>query len=402
MHTALLFPGQGSQYIGMGQELFSSSIVAKRTFEEASEILGYSVSNLCFQGSLAELTRTDYAQPCILTVGIAAFRVLMERMEREPVYLAGHSLGEITALTASGALHFADAIRLVRFRGMLMRDAQKNKAGSMMAIHGLTPQVIEKECLEPEYRGLVVISNLNSSRQTVVSGQVNALTKIKERFIDLGGHVTSLQVGGAFHSPFMKNAAMQLYDELGRIPFHSMRYSVLSNVTALPYPSVTCIPSFLSEQMVERVRWQGCVQFLMERQVNNLIEVGPGSVLSNMLRREKLDACMIQSIDTKENLQKLIKERTPKGTGASSYARYLKAALCTKNYNIHGETSDYLEEVAGPFRELEQLARAGDVAGGNAKALEALHHILDCKMTPALQRGDILSHIAEEGVVRHV
>ncbi|WP_434751925.1 ACP S-malonyltransferase [Paenibacillus amylolyticus] len=402
MHTALLFPGQGSQYIGMGQELFTSSVLARRTFEEASEILGYSVSKLCFQGSLAELTRTDYAQPCILTVGIAAFRALMESRELDPCYLAGHSLGEITALTASGALHFADAIRLVRFRGMLMREAQKQKAGSMMAVHGLSPQVIEEECREPDFRGKVVISNLNSSHQTVVSGYMNTLTLIRKRFVELGGHVTSLQVDGAFHSPFMKDAAMQLYDELCRIPLHSMRYSVLSNVTALPYPSETCIPSFLSEQMVEKVHWQGCVQFLIERQVHNLIEVGPGRVLSNMLRREKLDSCMIHSIDKKDDIQKLMKAWAPKGSTAGSYARYLKAALCAKNYNIHGETSDYLEEISEPFRELQWLAKAEEFAGGNAKAFEALKHILDCKMTPASQRGDILSHIAEEGVVQHV
>ncbi|MEC0128817.1 ACP S-malonyltransferase [Paenibacillus pabuli] len=402
MQTALLFPGQGSQYIGMGQELFTSSLLARRTFEEASEILGNSVSKLCFQGDLAELTRTEYAQPCILTVGIAAFRVLMEKTELNPVYLAGHSLGEITALTASGALHFADAIRLVRLRGMLMRDAQMQRAGSMLAVHGLSSQVIEKECREPEFRGQVVISNLNSSRQTVVSGYMDALSMIQNRFVALGGYVTPLQVGGAFHSPLMKDAAMKLYDELSCMRFHPMRYSVLSNVTALPYPSETCIPSFLSEQMVEKVHWQGCVQFLMERQINNLIEVGPGSVLSNMLRRERPESCLIHPTDKKEDWQKLMKDRAPKGTENAPYARYLKAALCARNHNIHVETSDYLEEVAGSFRELERLAKSEEFAGGNDKALKALKHILDCKMTPAPQRGDILSHIAEEGVVQHV
>lgn len=407
MKTALLFPGQGSQYIGMGQELFSQFEVARRTFEEASDVLGYSVSRLCFDGSKAELTRTDHAQPCILTVSIAAFRVLMEKLELDPAYCAGHSLGEISALTASGALSFSDAVRLVQLRGRLMRNAQSQEAGGMLAVHGISPPVIEEECCQPGFRGKVVISNLNAGGQTVISGRQKDLERMQERLVTLGGSIIPLQVDGAFHSPLMKEAAEQFHEELLRIDFHPLRYSVLSNVTARPYPNAACLPALLSEQMVERVNWQGTIRFLLEREMDSLIEVGPGAVLSNMLRREKAGACLIQATGREEDWQRLLRERARKTPAYTQFHAYLKAALCAKNYNVEDDVSHYMLKVTGPFRELEELVNGDqglmDAESGNSIAYHALNQILEAKLTPALERASILNHIAEAGgTIRHV
>ncbi|OKP91557.1 hypothetical protein A3844_00030 [Paenibacillus helianthi] len=401
MKTALLFPGQGSQYVGMGKFLFVRFETARRTFEEASDALGYNVSRLCFDGSLEELTRTENAQPCILTVSIAAYRVLLENLDIEPYYCAGHSLGEISALTASGALAFTDAVRLVRLRGRLMQESQQEGEGGMLAVHRLDSSVIEAECGRPDVRGTVAVSNLNGGGQTVISGLQCSLNRISEKLALLGGRVVPLNVSAAFHSPLMKEGAAKFAAELSRIRFQPLRHWVLSNVTAHPYPDENFIPALLAEQMVSVVNWHYCMRFLLKRETERMIEVGPGNVLGNMLRREKPISCIIQSTDQEDDWRNLLSagSRVARGT---DYDAYLKAALCAKNYNVIDTASDYMNKIAEPFRELESMAsgaRKGEAESERWKSLavSALDKILDVKMTPAIRRVDILNRLAEEG-----
>ncbi|WP_195724387.1 ACP S-malonyltransferase [Paenibacillus monticola] len=401
MKTTLLFPGQGSQYVGMGKFLFVRFESARRAFEEASEALGYSVSRLCFDGSLEELTRTENAQPCILTVSIAAYRVLLENLDIEPYYCAGHSLGEISALTAAGALSFTDAVRLVRLRGRLMQESQQEGEGGMLAVHRLDSSVIEAECGRPDVRGTVAVSNLNGGGQIVISGLQRSLNRISENLTRLGGRVVPLNVSAAFHSPLMKEGAAKFAAELSRIHFQPLRHWVLSNVTALPYPDENFIPALLAEQMVSVVNWQGCMRFLVERETDRMIEIGPGNVLGNMLRREKAASCLIQSTDQEDDWRNLLSAggRMARGT---NYDAYLKAALCAKNYNVIDTASEYMNLIAEPFRELERLAsgaRKGESEGADWKNLvvSALDKILEIKKTPSLRREDILNRLGEEG-----
>ncbi|ASS65419.2 ACP S-malonyltransferase [Paenibacillus sp. RUD330] len=388
----------------MGKALYDRYDTARRTFEEASDTIGYSVSKLCFDGTKEDLTRTDRAQPCILTVSMAAFRVLNEHMELEPFYYAGHSLGEFSALAASGALGFADAVRLVTARGRLMHESQLQGEGGMIAVHGLEVPMLEEECARPEYRGAAVVSNLNLAGQTVISGRRASLAGLKERLASHGADIVELQVGAAFHSPLMKEASIRFKDELSRVSFGPMRGSVLSNVTARPYPDSGSIPALLAEQMVSVVDWRGCMQYLFARETRRMIEAGPGATLGNMLRRDPSTSCLLASTDREADWRSLVGDgkRPPR---EADIGRMLKEALCARNDNHNDSASEYKQRISAPFAELKRLAqleREGAALPSEAEhiALQALEQVLDAKMTPSAQRQEIMNRLVQEGGIR--
>ncbi|WP_171715803.1 ACP S-malonyltransferase [Paenibacillus phytohabitans] len=401
MKTVLLFPGQGSQYVGMGKEMFERFETARRTFEEASDLLGYSVSRLCFDGDHEELTRTDNAQPCILTVSIAAYRVMLEHLDLEPSYFAGHSLGEISALSASGAIPFSEALQLVRLRGQLMHEAQTQEAGGMLAISGANLSALEEECSLPSFRGHVVVSNLNSKGQTVVSGKKAELEKFREKVLTMGARAVAIPVGAAFHSPLMKPVAEVFENALSRMRFQKMRYSVLSNVTAKPYADSSSIPSLLSEQIVSVVNWQGCMKYLYGRGVERYIETGSGMVLGNLARKDISPGSLIQATDGNKDWNTLLASGGRIDTGID-FAAILKMALCSKNHNKTDSNSIYMSKISGPLRELELFAsQTGQVKSTaeeeSRSAFMALHKIMEIKQLPEVVRNRMLDDLTEGG-----
>jgi [acyl-carrier-protein] S-malonyltransferase len=283
--VAFLFPGQGSQIPGMGREYLSLP-ASRRVFEEADDLLGWSVSGLCAGGSQEELACTWKVQPALLTVSIAALRVLQQRAPIRPFACLGHSLGEYSALVAAGALEFADALHCVQRRGEFMDAALPPRTGGMAAVLGLERTQVERACRQAAGEGVLGVANYNAPGQVVVSGHQEAIERCQPLLRKAGTHrLVPLRVSSAFHSSLMSSAAERLREVLDAVTINPPRWTVLSNVTAEPHGGPESIRSLLVEQVTSPVRWEDCVRWVTDRGVRDFYELGPGEVLAGLNRR---------------------------------------------------------------------------------------------------------------------
>jgi [acyl-carrier-protein] S-malonyltransferase len=280
-----VFPGQGSQFVGMGRDLFEREALARERFQEANAILGFDLGEVCFNGPPDTLQLTANTQPAILVHSVIAAELLRSR-GIVPVALAGHSLGEYSALVASGSLSFADAVRLVHLRGRFMQEAVPVGVGAMAAVLGLDQTQVELACVESIDEGVVQPANYNCPGQVVISGHVEAVRKAMARCLEKGAmKVIELQVSAPFHSALMAPAAERLRPELSQVAFADMGIPVISNVEAKPFGSKVRVPQLLVEQVTAPVRWQESMQTVLKMGVDAMVEVGPGKVLSALMRR---------------------------------------------------------------------------------------------------------------------
>lgn len=285
MKTAFIFPGQGSQQVGMGKELAAKWPVARQVFDEADRVLGMRLSSLCFEGPDEELRLTINTQPAILTASIAALKALEQRGGRAD-FLAGHSLGEYSALVAAGSLEFDDALRAVRKRGLYMQEAVPAGEGAMAALLGLDIQVVNSICGEASRLGVCAPANLNSPTQTVVAGHRPAV----ERAVDLAKRkgakrAVMLAVSAPFHSELMKPAAERLKSVFAEIVFANLNVPTITNVDARLITRGVEARDALLRQVASPVRWSESIKRLLDQGVTRFIEVGPGKVLSGLVRQ---------------------------------------------------------------------------------------------------------------------
>ena len=282
--VAALFPGQGSQHVGMGAELAEVFPGARDVFRRADEALGFELSKLCWEGPEDELKQTENAQPAILAHSLATWMTVKDDLVGRVRFGAGHSLGEFTAYGAAGSLELEDAVRLVRRRGELMAASPP---GTMSAILGMEPSAVEGICERVRAEGgVVVAANFNSPGQIVISGEIRAVERAGELAKQSGARmVRRLAVSGAFHSPLMADVEAGLRAELERVSFRDPEFPVVSNVTAQPVTDAATARRNLVVQLTAPVRWSESVQRIAEVGVRDFVELGPGKVLTGMLRR---------------------------------------------------------------------------------------------------------------------
>lgn len=286
MGVALLFPGQGSQTVGMGRDVYEASPAARRLFDEADRILGFALSRLCFEGPEEILTRTENAQPAIFVTSLACLAAAREagglRIPDGVRFMAGHSLGEYTALVAAGALDFEAGLKLVRERGRLMQAASEAVPSGMAAVLGLGEAALAEICAETG----VEIANYNGPGQIIISGPRPALERAAELARQRGARrVIPLNVSGAFHSRVMAPAAEGLRPLVDATEFRPARVPVIANVTARPIVTPEEIRAELREQILRPVRWHQSMEYIIGQGVRRFVELGPGRVLTGLLRR---------------------------------------------------------------------------------------------------------------------
>lgn len=306
MNIAFVFPGQGAQFVGMGKELYDNYSVAKEVFEKADEALGFSISKLCFEGPEEELRLTYNTQPAILTMSIAVNEILKEKSIK-PVMVAGHSLGEYSALVAAGALEFADAVRIVRKRGQFMQEAVPVGEGAMAAILGISDEKVIEICQGLEKEGLIVQAvNFNCPGQIVIAGNANAVEAAVIKLKESGAkRAVILPVSAPFHSSLMLPAAARLADSLNEIEFKDAQIPLFSNVTAKAVQNKDEIKDLLVKQAASPVLWTDLTKQMADAGANVFVEVGPGKTLCGFAKKIVPEVSTLNVADL-ESLEKTI------------------------------------------------------------------------------------------------
>jgi len=305
MNIAFLFPGQGSQAPGMGKELAERYPIARQTFEEADDALGYKLSHLCFEGPEEKLRLTEITQPAILTTSVAAWRVLNEK-GMKPAYVAGHSLGEYSAHVAAGTLRFADAVRTVRNRGQYMQEAVPVGVGAMAAILGMESEKVSAACADAAQGEVCEPANINSAEQIVISGNTAAVERAAKLASERGAkRAVMLPVSAPFHSSLMKPAQDRLAADLAALTFSDPAIPVACNVDAALVREATASRDALVRQVTGSVKWAQSMHLLIAQGVERFVEVGPGKVLCGLMRQiDRSKACA--NVGDEASLQKTL------------------------------------------------------------------------------------------------
>lgn len=283
---AFVFPGQGSQFVGMGKDFYDHAPEARQLFEEANEVLGYDLAGICFNGPEETLRLTENTQPALLVHSTMALKMLREN-GINPVLAAGHSLGEFSALLAAGALKFRDAVRLVHLRGKFMQEAVPAGVGSMAAIIGLPIETIRELCDQVSSESsLVQPANFNSQVQTVIAGHKEAVEKVSEDALTAGAKkAVALPVSAPFHSALMKPAEIKLQKELEATEFYDLSFPVINNIEAKPITKGNVARESLVKQVCSPVQWFETMQRIADHEIDSLVELGSGRVLSGLMKR---------------------------------------------------------------------------------------------------------------------
>ena len=300
---AFIFPGQGSQYVGMAKDLFEKSVEAKEMVKTADDILGINLSYIMFNGPEDELKQTQYTQPAIFLHSVILSSII-RTLDADAA--AGHSLGEYSAYVASGSIQFHEAIKLVRARGLAMQEAGDQNKGTMAAIVGLESEKVNALCTEASAEGIVQCANFNSPGQIVISGSLNGVKKAMELCKSAGAKVVKeLVVSAAFHSPLMQPAKEKLKEAIDVTNFYNPKFPVYTNVTAKPADNISSIKELLYEQITTPVRWDETIKNMIDDGIEEFYEIGPGNVLQGLLKRINPDVKRI-GIDKFEDVERFL------------------------------------------------------------------------------------------------
>lgn len=357
------------------------------------------MEKLCFEEDLKVLSQTQNTQPALVLLGTAYFRELLENTGIVPEFLAGHSIGELTALTCAGAIQFSDAIKLARSRGCFMQNAVPAGEGAMAAVTGLDQYTVEELCLNHSgSEQEVFISNYNSSEQIVVSGMKKSVTDLKEEADKMGARTVLLNVSGPFHSKYMKTAAQQFAQEITKYSFSPLKYKVISNVSALPYETEKDIVHNLTMQIVKPVQWHETMEYMRRHGVGRTIELGPGKVLRNLTKRN-LPEAETYAYDIAADRETMMEVLQNPAEKKDFFSKCLAICVSTKNRNW--DDAEYEKEVSGNYnkiKEMEEMCKNSSVEKEKlmGHTLELVQHILKAKKMPVSEQVNHLQSIIRE------
>ena len=304
---SVIFPGQGSQSVGMAKDIYNKFDIAKELFKEADSVLNFSITKLILDGTKEELDQTENTQPAIFLVGYSIFQLIKKEFAidlNKANYFAGHSLGEYTALSCAGALSFSDTLKLLRVRGKAMQEAVPKGEGGMIAILGSTTEIIEKIFEENKNNYECYIANDNSNGQIVVSGKLINLDLLIEDLKKRSIKSIKLPVSAPFHCKLMNNATKIMQDEIQKYDFKSLNNTLISNVTAQEVNEISILKELLIKQIESRVRWRESVNLMLEKKITQFIEIGPGKVLSGLIKRIDRNV-KVTSINTEDDIKQI-------------------------------------------------------------------------------------------------
>jgi len=400
---AIMFPGQASQYAGMGKKWYERYSEVKECFDQASEIMKTDMGKLCFQGPSKQLQATENAQAAIFTVSMGMYRAFLTEEEIEPTYLAGHSLGEISALTAAGVFKFEDALKIVKARGHGMARCSHDVKMGMYAVQNISSRQVEKAMLQFEFDQYgVQIANYNTPYQTVLSGKLDGLKTIEKQLKESGARVIPLNVSGPFHSTFMQPAAGALKEALQSVKADHMKIPVISGKTGTFYASEQDFGEALMEQLVNPVRWDKVVNLLKEQGTAVWIEMGPKDVLKKFIQNSINHPCTY-AYDKEPDLEpcrlqldrvKQMKKQMPGFIGLC-----MGAAVCVRNTNWDNDS--YQEGVVKPYKELQVLLETVEkeertpIESEMRTALQFLKKIFAVKGVSLEEQKERICHIFE-------
>ena len=304
---SVIFPGQGSQSVGMAKDIYNKFDIAKELFKEADSVLNFSITKLILEGTKEELDQTENTQPAIFLVGFSIFQLIKKEFAidlNKANYFAGHSLGEYTALSCAGALSFSDTLKLLRVRGKAMQEAVPKGEGGMIAILGSTTEIIEKIFEENKNNYECYIANDNSNGQIVVSGKLINLDLLIEDLKKRSIKSIKLPVSAPFHCKLMNNATKIMQDEIQKCDFKNLKNTLISNVTAQEVNEISILKELLIKQIESRVRWRESVNLMLEKKITQFIEIGPGKVLSGLIKRIDRNV-KVTSINTEDDIKQI-------------------------------------------------------------------------------------------------
>ncbi|MBJ8015082.1 ACP S-malonyltransferase [Bacillus cereus group sp. N34] len=401
---AFVFPGQGSQYIGMGKSLYNQYSIVKQTFEEASEILKFDLRKLCIEGNLSDLSNPEHLQPALLTVSVATYRAFMKEIGISPDLSAGHSLGEYAALTCSGTIRFSDAIRIVKLRGKYTQQIINNCNGAMTIIDGIDYKNIENECNRISTLDFPVsVSCFNLENQVAISGHEDAVIRMENYAQELGGTTTPLFMSAPFHSILMQPIADLLQKELLGYKLYPTKWPVISNVNATPYISYESVPQLLSSQITKPVQWLNTMKYFQLQGITKVIEMGPKNVLSAMVK-QSIPEIDVFSYDQKEDRKALLdyfnENSFLKKHSPTFIDSCLAIAVSTPNQNWDADT--YQQKVVKSYNQLKDIKQRLEQQGVTPdyeqmnKALEILKGILINKEVPLMEQQECLHRLIDE------
>jgi [acyl-carrier-protein] S-malonyltransferase len=349
--SAIIFPGQGSQYTGMGKDLYNKNPKAKKLFEEASEIVQFDIRKFCFEADPKDLYKTEKVQPSLVTINIAMFQNYMEQVGVKPLFLAGHSLGEVAALACSGAIDFAEAVKLARIRGLLMKETVSEDI-TMAAVIGVEDEYLREKCSKLCNKNeAVYVSLYNSPDQNVICGDKEAVSKLCREITGKTVKIMPLKINAPFHSPLMKMAADKIKMELKQFTFKPMEYTVIANSTALPYTDVNSIYQNLYTQMFMPVKWSKTIKYMKDNGIDTILEVGPNNVLTNMAEKYEKNMKFYSYEKDKEKIKSIFdKGSRPK---IEVLKQCLAIIVCTPNNNW--DETEYKKGVIIPYKRIEQI-----------------------------------------------